>query len=152
VTVTGRTGDGGIDGIGVYRPTLASFPVYFRCKRYKGSVGPDKVRDFRGAMEGRGEKGLLITTGRFTREAQSEAARDGARPVELIDGERLCDLLMELRLGVDVTERVTYEVALVDSFFHEFMATSAPTHDDARSRTRSGRSPALRQASRPRGA
>jgi restriction system protein len=121
VTVTGRAGDGGIDGIGVYRPTLVSFPVYFQCKRYKGSVGPDKVRDFRGAMEGRGEKGLLITTGTFTREAQTEATRDGARPVELIDGERLCDLLRELELGVTVTEHKTYEIAVVDSFFSEFM-------------------------------
>jgi restriction system protein len=62
-SVTGRSGDGGIDGVGVYRLSLVSFPVFFQCKRYKGTVGPDKVRDFRGAMAGRGDKGLLITTG-----------------------------------------------------------------------------------------
>jgi restriction system protein len=86
VTVTGKSGDGGIDGAGTYRLSLVSFPVYFQCKRYKGSVTPGVVRDFRGAMAGRGEKGLLITTGSFTREAQAEATRDGAPPVELIDG------------------------------------------------------------------
>lgn len=92
VTVTGKSGDGGLDGVGVYRLSLVSFPVYFQCKRYKGTVTAGAVRDFRGAMAGRGEKGLLITTGSFTRDAQNEANRDGAPPVELIDGDRLCDL------------------------------------------------------------
>jgi restriction system protein len=40
-TVMGRSGDGGIDGLGVYRLSLVSFPVYFQCKRYRGSVGPE---------------------------------------------------------------------------------------------------------------
>ena len=79
-SVTGGAGDGGIDGVGVYRLSLVSFPVYFQCKRYKGSVGPDKVRDFRGAMQGRGDKGLPITTGTFSSEAKGEATRDGAPP------------------------------------------------------------------------
>lgn len=74
---TGRAGDGGIDGVGVYRLSLVSFPVFFQCKRYRGSVTPDKVRDFRGAMAGRGDKGLLITTGTFTSEAKKESTRDG---------------------------------------------------------------------------
>jgi restriction system protein len=87
VNVTGRSGDGGIDGLGVYRLGLVSFPVFFQCKRYRGSVGASAVRDFRGAMSGRGDKGLLITTGTFTSEAKREATRDGAPPVDLIDGE-----------------------------------------------------------------
>lgn len=70
-TVTGRTGDGGIDGLGIYRMSLVSFPVFFQCKRYRGSVGASAVRDFRGAMAGRGDKGLLITTGTFTAEAKA---------------------------------------------------------------------------------
>ena len=119
VSVTGKSGDGGIDGVGVYRPTLVSFPVYFQCKRYKGSVGAGAVRDFRGAMVGRGEKGLLITTGSFTREAAAEASRDGAPPVELIDGERLCDLLKEYRLGVQVVERVEEDVTVIREFFED---------------------------------
>ena len=100
VEVLGRSGDGGLDGVGVYRLSLVSFPIYFQCKRYSGSVPSSAVRDFRGAMAGRGEKGLLVTTGTFTRGARDEASRDGAPPVQLIDGEDLCDLLQEYRLGV----------------------------------------------------
>lgn len=118
-TVMGRSGDGGIDGAGVYRVSLVSFPVFFQCKRYKGSVGADKVRDFRGAMAGRGDKGLLITTGTFTREARAEATRDGAPPIDLIDGDRLCDLLKDLQLGVRTTERRIEEVEVVESFFED---------------------------------
>lgn len=115
--VTGRSGDGGIDGVGVYRLSLVSFPVFFQCKRYKGSVTPDKVRDFRGAMAGRGDKGLLITTGTFTAEAKKEATRDGAPPIDLIDGERLCELLKEHQLGVRTTVRTVEEVEVVAEFF-----------------------------------
>jgi restriction system protein len=120
VTVTGKSGDGGIDGMGTYRLSLVSFPVYFQCKRYKGSVTPGAVRDFRGAMAGRGEKGLLITTGSFTRDAQAEATRDGAPPVELIDGDRLCDLLREFRLGIEVRQRVEEDVTVNPDFFDEY--------------------------------
>jgi restriction system protein len=120
VTVTGKSGDGGIDGAGTYRLSLVSFPVYFQCKRYKGAVTPGTVRDFRGAMAGRGEKGLLITTGSFTRGAQAEATRDGAPPVELIDGDRLCDLLKEFRLGIEVRQRVTEDVSVNPDFFDEY--------------------------------
>src|SRR5215472_972578 len=120
VTVTGKSGDGGIDGAGTYRLSLVSFPVYFQCERYKGTVTPGVVRDFRGAMAGRGEKGLLITTGSFTSEAQAEATRDGAPPVELIDGDRLCDLLKEFRLGVEVRERIEQDVTVNLGFFDEY--------------------------------
>jgi restriction system protein len=116
-TVTGGAGDGGIDGVGVYRLSLVSFPVYFQCKRYKGTVGPDKVRDFRGAMQGRGDKGLLITTGNFTAEATKEATRDGAPPIDLIDGERLCGLLKEHGLGVETTQRTIEDVHIHAEFF-----------------------------------
>jgi restriction system protein len=120
VTVTGRSGDGGIDGMGVYRLSLVSFPVYFQCKRYRGSVTAGAVRDFRGAMVGRGEKGLLITTGTFTRDAQNEANRDGAPPVELIDGEALTELLREYGLGVTVRERVEHDISVHEDFFSEY--------------------------------
>jgi restriction system protein len=116
-TVTGGAGDGGIDGVGVYRLSLVSFPVYFQCKRYKGTVGPDKVRDFRGAMQGRGDKGLLITTGNFTAEATREATRDGAPPIDLIDGERLCGLLKEHGLGVETSQRTIEDVHIHAEFF-----------------------------------
>ncbi|RYU92303.1 restriction endonuclease [Mucilaginibacter terrigena] len=102
VEVTGKVGDGGIDGKGIVRVSgLLSFHVIFQCKRYKGSVSPSQVRDFRGAMQGRADKGLIITTGTFTKEAIKEATRDGAPPIDLIDGELLCDKLKELKLGVE---------------------------------------------------
>jgi restriction system protein len=118
-SVTGGSNDGGIDGMGRYRMSLVSFPVFFQCKRYKGSVGPEKVRDFRGAMAGRGDKGLLITTGSFTVNAQQEATRDGVPPIDLIDGEELCELLKQYKLGVRTTERVVEDVEVVSSFFEE---------------------------------
>ncbi len=118
-TVTGRSGDGGIDGLGVYRLSLVSFPVFYQCKRYKGSVGAGAVRDFRGAMAGRGDKGLLITTGTFTAEAKAEATRDGAPPVDLIDGERLCDLLKAYDLGVRTAVRQVEDITVNMSFFQD---------------------------------
>ena len=98
---TAKSGDGGIDGKGIVRVSgLLSFHVIFQCKRYRGSVTPSQIRDFRGAMQGRADKGLVITTGTFTREAIKEATRDGAPPIDLIDGETLCDKLKELGLGI----------------------------------------------------
>jgi restriction system protein len=118
-TVTGRSGDGGIDGIGVYRLSLVSFPVFFQCKRYKGSVGAGAVRDFRGALSGRGDKGLLITTGSFTADAKQEATRAGAPPVDLIDGERLCELLKKYELGVRRTIRQVEDIEVSPDFFSD---------------------------------
>jgi restriction system protein len=115
VVVTGRSGDGGIDGTGVYRMSLVSFPVFFQCKRYLGTVGAPQVRDFRGAMIGRGEKGLLITTGTFTPAARTEATRDGAPPLDLIDGEELVELLREHKLGI--TTQLVEEVTVHSEFF-----------------------------------
>lgn len=120
VTVTGRSGDGGIDGTGVYRLSLVSFPVFFQCKRYKEAVSPRDVRDFRGAMAGRGERGLLITTGTFTPAAKLEATRDGAPPIDLIDGDALCELLKQYRLGVEVTIRTVEEVRVRHDFFADY--------------------------------
>lgn len=106
VEVRGRSNDGGIDGIGTLRVNLVSFQVLFQCKRWKGSIGSSAIRDFRGAMQGRADKGLFITTSSFTKQATDEASRDGAIAIDLIDGDRLCDLLLEYQLGVK-TETVT---------------------------------------------
>jgi restriction system protein len=93
-TITGRSGDGGIDGIGILQVnSLVSFKVLFQCKKYQGSVSPMQVRDFRGAMMGRADKGIIITTGSFTAEARKEAVRDGVPPIELVDGEKLVVML-----------------------------------------------------------
>ena len=110
VQVTGRSGDGGIDGTGVLRVNLLSFHVLFQCKRWKGSVGSSVVRDFRGAMMGRADKGLIITTGTFSADARREATRDGAPAIDLIDGDSLCALLKDLKLGVTVHQVEQVEI------------------------------------------
>ena len=120
VEVLGKAGDGGIDGVGTYLLSLVSFTIYFQCKRYQGSVSASAVRDFRGAMQGRGEKGLLITTGSFTQSAQAEATRDGAAPVELISGDALCDLLKDHEMGIKVTKRVVEDIEVVPTYFDQF--------------------------------
>lgn len=121
VTVTGRSGDGGIDGQGILKlNSFVSFRVLFQCKRYKESVGPNTIRDFRGAMAGRAEKGLILTTGYFTAQAEAEASRDGAQPIELVDGDSLVRLLAELELGLMPIR--SYEVD--EQFFRQF--ESAP--------------------------
>ena len=117
VEVLGRPSDGGIDGVGVYRLSLVSFRVYFQCKRYASAVRASTVRDFRGAMVGRGDQGLLITTSHFTRDAENEAEREGATPIELVDGKRLCELMLEHRIGLTATERVEYDVSVNPEYF-----------------------------------
>ncbi len=112
VEVTGKTGDGGIDGKGIARINgLMSFHVIFQCKKYQGSVSAGAIRDFRGAMVGRADKGLFITTGTFTPAAIKEATRDGAPPVDLVDGDNLAEKLKELSLGVEIemVEKVTLD-------------------------------------------
>lgn len=101
--VTGRANDGGIDGKGIFKiGSVLSFHVVFQAKRYKGSVSSSTIRDFRGAMSGRADKGLILTTGSFTRGAKKEATRDGAIPIDLIDGNEFAEKLKELSLGVTV--------------------------------------------------
>jgi restriction system protein len=117
VTVTGRAGDGGIDGIGTLQVNpFVSFTVLFQCKRFQGTVTPSQVRDFRGAMMGRADKGIIITTGTFTLEAKKEARRDGVPPIELVDGDVLVDMFERLELGL-VPKR-TYDID--EKFFDEY--------------------------------
>ena len=116
VEVTGRSGDGGIDGKGIIKlQNILSYHVVFQCKRYKESVGSGAIRDFRGTMIGRADKGLFITTGTFTRDAIKEATRDGASPIDLIDGENLVEMLKQLRLGVKV--RMVEELEIDAAWF-----------------------------------
>ena len=119
VEITGRSGDGGIDGRGVVRVGgVLSFHVIFQCKPYKDTVSAAVVRDFRGAMVGRADEGLLITTGTFTRDARAEAQRDGAPPLDLIDGEELVQKLKDLRLGIEVTPQVSEQVEVKKEWFN----------------------------------
>ncbi len=117
VVVTGRTGDGGIDGMGVLQVNpFVSFNVLFQCKRFQGAVTPLHVRDFRGAMMGRADKGIIITTGTFTLDAKKEARRDGVPPIELVDGELLVQMFERLEIGL--IPRTTYDVD--EKFFEDF--------------------------------
>lgn len=114
----GKPGDGGIDGTGVYRVSLLAFKIYFQCKRYKSSIGAKDIRDFRGAMEGRGERGLFVTTSWFTSGAKDEATKPGARHIDLVDGASFAKLLAKNGLGVLTGTRETYEVN--QGFFRDF--------------------------------
>lgn len=119
VEVTGRTGDGGIDGKGIAKlHGFMSFHVVFQCKRYKGTISASQIRDFRGAMVGRADKGLFITTGTFSRDAAKEATRDGAPPIDLVDGDALALKLKELKLGVqtELIEKVSVDEKWFSSF------------------------------------
>lgn len=117
VEVTGRSGDGGIDGNGVLQLNpFVSFQVLFQCKRYEGNVTAPQVRDFRGAMMGRAEKGIILSTGTFTADAKREAFRDGVQPIELVDGEKLVEMFEQLELGMK--PRTVYEVN--QEFFEPF--------------------------------
>lgn len=101
VKVTGKTGDGGIDGMGIVKLNgIVSFHMLFQCKRYTGSVSAGEIRDFRGSMQGRADKGLFITTGKFSTSAVEEANRPGAAPIDLVDGDELVEKLRELQLGI----------------------------------------------------
>ena len=115
VKVTGKSGDEGIDGTGILRMNLISFHVLFQCKRWKGSVGSGVIRDFRGAMQGRADKGLIITTGTFTADALKEANRNGAPAIDLIDGEAIWSYLKEQKLGLRV--ELIEKVELNEDFF-----------------------------------
>ena len=118
VIVTKKSGDGGIDGKGTLKiGGLISFNVYFQSKRYEGTVPSSVVRDFRGAIVGRADKGIIITTGVFSKEAKDEARRDGALMIDLIDGRELANQLRDLKLGV-------HEEPQIDE---EFFKTFEPT-------------------------
>ncbi len=119
VEITGKSGDGGIDGKGIAKINgILSFHIIFQCKKYKNKVPAGAIRDFRGAMVGRTDKGLFITTGTFTREAIKEATRDGAPTIDLMDGEKLAEKLKELKLGVEIELRE--HVVIDEKWFEEF--------------------------------
>ena len=118
VQVTKRSGDGGIDGTGKLRiQGIFSFNVAFQCKRYKGQVGAGAIRDFRGSLGTNIEKGVLITTGAFTKAAKEEASSEGKRLIDLMDGEELINKLAEY--GIGLNEVKSYEVD--EDFFNSLL-------------------------------
>lgn len=118
VQVTQASHDGGIDGYGTLELNpFVSIKVLFQCKRYKGTVSRSQIGDFRNAMIGRADKGIILTTGTFSEDAKREASRDGAPPIELIDGKKLVDLFEKVELGVK--PKIVYEVDY--NFFEIYM-------------------------------
>jgi restriction system protein len=121
VEVTGKSGDGGIDGHGVVKlGNILSFHVHFQCKRYRDPVPPSVIRDFRGAMVGRADKGILITTSTFSRDARLEARRDGAPPLDLVDGTELINMLKDFRMGINVSEKIVEEITVDKDWFKHY--------------------------------
>lgn len=119
VVVTGKTGDGGIDGHGILQVNpFVSFSVFFQSKRYKGSVSASQIRDFRGAILGRADKAIVITTGSFTLDAKKEARRDGVPPIELVDGEKLIEMFEALELGLKPKKDFEVDSEFFKEFYH----------------------------------
>lgn len=117
VQVTGRSNDGGIDGVGVLQLNdLMSFNVVFQCKKWENAVPPKEIRDLRGAMDGRAEKGIFLTTSTYTSNARAEAERPGAVPIELVDGEKLFEMFKRYELGLK--PRTVYDIDI--AFFEQF--------------------------------
>lgn len=117
VVVTGRSHDGGIDGYGIVEINpFVSFKVLFQCKRYKGTISRAQIGDFRNAVMGRGDKGIMLTTGTFSKDAEREASRDGVLAIELIDGEKLVKMFEKVELGLK--PKIVYEV--VPQYFEKF--------------------------------
>ena len=113
VEVTGKGADDGIDGFGTIEINpFVSFKALFQCKRYKdgNSVSRSQVGDFRNAVMGRAEKGIMITTSTFSNSAIKEANRDGVLQIELVDGEKLVEMFEKVELGVK--RKLVYEVDL----------------------------------------
>lgn len=117
VQVTGRSNDGGIDGVGVLQLNdLMSFNVVFQCKKWGHSVPPKEIRDLRGAMDGRSDKGIFLTTSTYSSNARAEAERPGAVPIELVDGEKLFEMFKRYELGLK--PRTVYDIDI--AFFEQF--------------------------------
>jgi len=118
VKVTGQRGDQGIDGEGyLLINRFVRTKVMFQCKRYEGSVGPDKVREFVGAISKKAERGIFLTTGTFTKGAREIAVQDNT--IELVDIDRLLELMIEEGLGVRETKALT----IVEDFFEPYQAS-----------------------------
>ncbi|WP_333665663.1 restriction endonuclease [Parvibaculum sp.] len=108
VKVSGQSGDRGIDGEGyLLINRFVRTKVMFQCKRYAGTVQAKEVRDFRGAIQGRAERGIFLTTGTFTKGAREEAARENATAIELVDIDRLLELMIGESLGVSEAKALT---------------------------------------------
>lgn len=128
IKVTGKSGDKGIDGMGLMYlddAGLISIRVAWQCKRYTNTtVGSAEVRNFRGSLDHKTDHGIIFSTSTFTAEAMKESVALGKAPVRLVPLDELIEMLRKLKLGV-VSEP---EPAVVDAFFEQYRKSwpSAP--------------------------
>ncbi len=116
-TVTGKSGDGGIDGI-IKEDKLGLDVVCIQAKRWDGSVGRPVVQGFVGSMDYiRAKKGVILTTSQFTKEALDFVDRIEGKKVVLIDGPKLAELMIEHNVGVNLTK--LYELKEVSNDFFD---------------------------------
>lgn len=107
----GQAGDRGIDVEGHLRVnSIVSFRVGVQCKRYAdgNQITPRQIREFQGAL-GPFDRGIFMTTSVFTHQAEDQATSPGYKPIDVIDGERLVELLLEYRLGIRQTTIIDHE-------------------------------------------
>ena len=112
----GKSGDEGIDGI-IKEDRLGLDVIYLQAKRWDGSVGRPEIQKFVGALHGkRAKKGVFITTGTFTSEANGYVATIDPKVI-LIDGRMLADLMIDHNLGV--SSSINYEIKKIDTDYLE---------------------------------
>ena len=116
VKVTGRAGDGGIDGYGGLKVGLATLNAAFQCKRWQEKVGSPEIDKFRGAIQGEFEQGIFFTTSDFTAQARDASIKKGAVPIILVNGDAFVQLMIEKQLGVKRWPVETYEDQIDDLF------------------------------------
>ncbi|HBI41272.1 MAG TPA: restriction endonuclease [Planctomycetales bacterium] len=116
-SVTGKSGDGGIDGI-IKEDKLGLDVVCIQAKRWDGSVGRPVIQGFVGSMDYiRAKKGVILTTSQFTKDALDFVDRIEGKKVVLIDGPKLADLMIEHNVGVKLTK--LYELKEVSNDFFD---------------------------------
>ena len=118
VRVSGRAGDGGIDGHGKLKVGLATMNVAFQCKRWQGPVGRPEIDKFRGAIQGEYEQGIFFTTSDFSRQALDASLKKGAVPILLVNGDGIAQLMLDKQLGVKRRPVEIYEDQ-IDTLFEE---------------------------------
>ena len=130
IKVTGKSGDKGIDGMGLMYlddAGLVSIRVAWQCKRYTtGTVGSMEVRNFRGSLGHKTDHGIIFTTSTFTAEAMKESVALGKTPIRLVPLDQLIEMLKNLKLGVGPEPG-----HVVDTSFFEQYRKSWPTISNA---------------------
>jgi len=117
VKVTQRSRDGGIDGFGKLRQGIVKIDAAFQCKRWQGVVPRPEIDRFRGAISGKFDQGIFLTTSSFSQEALDASIRPGAVPIIMVDGEKMLELMIQN--GIGVLRRPLQLLDIDEDFFRE---------------------------------